>query len=149
MSFKNLNLSSRVGIIGAIAPRAAPVGAVSSPWFDMQKLFTAMAAINVGAFGAGATIDAQIEQATDAAGTGAKPVPGSQIAQLLAAGGDNRQVVIDHRQEDMDRNADYRFFRLTITVGGAATQVSAVILGADFRYGSATANDAASVAQIV
>jgi hypothetical protein len=147
--YHNLNLSSRIAVLGGISPRAAAIGAVSTPWLDMQSLFTAMALISIGAFGAGATVDAQIEQATDAAGANAKPIPGSQITQLVAAGGNDRQAQIDLRQEDFDRNAGFRFFRLTVTVGGAATQLAASLIGADFRAGSGTRNGAASVAQTV
>lgn len=147
--FHNLNLSSRIGLIGSISPRSAAVGTISTPWLDMQMLFTVMALISVGAFGAAATIDAQIDQATDSAGANAKVVPGSQITQLIAAGGNDRQVQIDLRQEDFDRNASFRYFRLTITVGGAPTFLTAMLLGTDFRAGSGTSNDAASVAQTV
>jgi hypothetical protein len=115
----------------------------------LQALFTVMVLLSIGAFGAGATIDAQVEQATDAAGAGAKPVPGSQITQMVAAGGNDRQAQIDLRQEDLDRNAGYRFFRLTVTVGGAATQLAASLIGADFRAASGTRNGATSVAQTV
>ncbi|MFD1951875.1 hypothetical protein ACFSGX_13965 [Sphingomonas arantia] len=147
--YHNLNLSSRVAVLGGISPRAAAVGTVSTPWMDMQMLFTAMAILSIGAFGAGATVDAQIEQATDANGANAKPIPGSQITQLLAAGGNDRQAQIDLRQEDFDRNAGFRFFRLTVTVGGAATQLAASLIGADFRAGSGTRNAATTVAQTV
>jgi hypothetical protein len=147
--FHNLNLSSRIALLGGISPRAAAVGSVSTPWLDIQMLFTVMALISIGAFGANATIDAQIEQATDGNGANAKVVPGSQITQLVAAGGNDRQAQIDLRQEDFDRNAGFRYFRLTVTVGGAATQLAALILGTDFRAGNGTSNDAASVAQTV
>lgn len=147
--FHNLNLSSRIALLGGISPRAAAVGSISTPWLDMQMLFTVVALISIGVFGAGATIDAQIEQATDSAGANAKLVPGSQITQLLAAGGNDRQAQIDLRQEDFDRNAGFRFFRLTVTVGGAATQLAVTVLGTDFRAGIGTSNDATSVAQTV
>lgn len=147
--FNNLNLSSRIGLLGGISPRAAAVGVVSTPWMDMQMLFTAMVLISIGAFGAGATVDAQIEQATDGNGANAKPIPGSQIAQMVAAGGNDRQAQIDLRQEDFDKNAGFRFFRLTVTVGGAATQLAASVIATDFRAGNGTSNDAATVAQTV
>ncbi|MDP1026388.1 hypothetical protein Q5H91_04120 [Sphingomonas sp. KR1UV-12] len=146
---KNLNLSSRIGVIGSISPRSAGVGTLTTPWLDMQSLFTVMAVLAIGAFGANATVDAQIEQATDGNGAGAKPVPGSQITQLVAAGGNDRQAQIDLRQEDFDKNAGYRFFRLSVTVGGAATLLAASLVGADFRQGTGTRNVAASVAQTI
>ena len=147
--YHNLNLSSRIALLGGISPRAAAVGTVSTPWMDMQMLFTAMVLISLGAFGAGATVDAQIEQATDGNGANAKAIPGSQIAQLVAAGGNDRQAQIDLRQEDFDRNAGFRFFRVSITVSGAETQLAASVIATDFRAGNGTNNDAASVAQTV
>lgn len=147
--FHNLNLSSRIGVIGGISPRSAGVGAVTTGWLDMQSLFTVLALISIGAFGANATVDAQIEQATDVNGTGAKPIPGSQITQLVAAGGNDRYAQINLRQEDFDRNAGFRFFRLSMTVGGAATQLAASIIGSDFRAGGGAQNAATSVAQTV
>lgn len=147
--FSNLNLSSRIAMLGGVSPRAAAVGTVSTPWLDMQMLFAVMVLISIGAFGNAATVDAQIEQATDGNGANAKPIPGSQITQLVAAGGNDRQAQIDLRQEDFDKNAGLRFFRVTVTVGGAATQLAAMVLGTDFRAGNGTSNDAASVAQTV
>lgn len=147
--YHNLNLSSRIGVIGAISPRAAGVGAVSTPWLDMQSLFTALVLLSIGAFGVNATVDAQIEQATDANGANAKPIPGSQITQLVAAGGNDRQAQINLRQEDFDRNAGFRFFRVTVSVAGAATQLAVSVIGADFRAGTGTQNAAASIAQTV
>lgn len=147
--FNNLNLSSRIALLGGISPRAAAAGAVSTPWLDMQMLFTVMVLVSIGAFGAGATVDVQIEQATDVNGANAKPVPGSQITQLVAAGGNDRQAQIDLRQEDFDKNAGFRFFRVTVTIGGAATQLAAMVLGTDFRAGNGTSNDATTIAQTV
>lgn len=147
--FSNLNLSSRIAMLGGVSPRAAAVGTVSTPWLDMQMLFAVMVLISIGAFGNAATVDAQIEQATDGNGANAKPIPGSQITQLVAAGGNDRQAQIDLRQEDFDKNAGFRFFRVTVTVGGAATQLAAMVLGTDFRAGNGTSNDATSVAQTV
>ena len=147
--YHNLNLSSRIGVIGSISPRSAAAGAVSTAWLDMQSFFTALALISIGDFGDGATIDAQIEQATDASGANAKPIPGSQITQLAAADGNDRQAQINLRQEDFDRNAGFRFFRLTVTVGGAATQLAAAVIGTDFRAGGGAQNAAASVAQTI
>jgi len=147
--FSNLNLSSRIAMLGGVSPRAAAVGTVSTTWLDMQMLFAVMVLISIGAFGNAATVDAQIEQATDGNGANAKPIPGSQITQMVAAGGNDRQAQIDLRQEDFDKNAGFRFFRVTVTVGGAATQLAAMVLGTDFRAGNGTINDAASVAQTV
>lgn len=150
MNNPNLNPSVRAGVIGVINPQSAAAGTYTTGWIDMQKFFAAMAVLSVGALGASATVDAKIQQATDNAGTGAKDVSGSAITQLTKAGtDDNKQAIINLRQEDLDKNNGFRFARLSVTVATAASLIGAVILGMDARYGDLTANDAASVDEIV
>jgi hypothetical protein len=144
----NLNPSVRAALGGFIAPAQAGVGTVTTGWVDMRKFFAALGVLNVGVIGAGGTVDAKVQQATDANGTGAKDVPGLAITQLLKAGGDNRQVAINIRPEDMDK-AGYRFARLSVTVGTASTFLSASLLGFDPRYGAASANQSGTVVETV
>ena len=145
----NLDPSARVGIAGVIPAQQVGVGTVTSNWVDMRNTFALLATLNIGVIGAGGTIDAKIEQATDAAGAGAKAVAGLATAQIVKAGGDNRQAAINVRQEDLDKNAGFRFARLSVTVGGAATLLSAMLVGFDARYGAGGANQLGSVAQTV
>lgn len=145
----NLNPSARAAIAGFLPPASVAAGTVTTGWVDMRTFLSLLALINVGVFGANATVDAKVQQATDGAGAGAKDVAGSTITQLLAAGGNNRQVAIDIRPEDLDKNNGFKFVRLSLTVGTAATFVSAVLLGFDPRYGAASANQSNSVAQTV
>ncbi|WP_419827667.1 hypothetical protein [Sphingomonas sp.] len=145
----NLNPSARAAIAAFLPPQQAAAGTVTSGWMDMRTFFDAHATLSVGVFGAGATVDAKIEQATDANGTNAKAVNGLAITQLVAAGGNNRQSVINVRQEDLDKNAGFKFVRLSVTVGVAATFVSGTLIGLDARYGAAAANQSASVAETV
>jgi hypothetical protein len=100
--------------------------------------------------GAAATLDAKIQQAQDAAGAGAKDVPAKLITQLTQAGADsNKQAIINLRQGELDANAGYTHARLTLTVGAAASLVSAMLLAMDPRYNPASDSDAASVDEIV
>lgn len=145
----NLNPSARAAIAGFLPPASVGVGTATTGWVDMRTFFALLALINVGAFGVNGTIDAKIQQAMDGTGAGAKDVAGSAITQLLAAGGNNRQVAIDIRPEDLDKNNGFKFVRLSLTVGTAATLVSAVLMGLDPRYGTAAANQSTSVAQTV
>ena len=66
--FNNLNLSSRIALLGGISPRAAAVGAVSTPWLDMQMLSIVMAPVSIGAFGAEPTVEVPSKRANDAKG---------------------------------------------------------------------------------
>lgn len=145
----NLNPSARTAIAGVIPPQQAAPGTVTTGFVDMRNFFAVLAMLNAGAIGAGGTIDAKIEQATDANGAGVKPVTGLAITQLAKAGGDNRQAAINLRQEDMDKNNGFRFARLSVTVGGAATFLSAMLVAFDARYGTGTANQSTTVAETV
>lgn len=139
--------SQRVGVVGVISPVSQAAGTVTSAWIDAGKWHNFMALLKTGVLGAAATVDAKIQQATDNAGTGAKDVTGKSITQLVKASNDNDQVTIDLKQEDLDFNNGFSFFRVSVTVGTAASLIDATILGFDPRYGFATDNDAATVVQ--
>jgi hypothetical protein len=147
MSGPALRPSQRVGVVGAISPLSQAAGTVNSGWMDVTTFHNFMAVLKTGVLGASATVDAKLQQATDNSGTGAKDIAGKAITQLVKASNDNDQVTIDLKQEDTDFNNGFKFFRLSVTVGTAASLVDATILGFDARYGFATDNDAATVVQ--
>lgn len=147
--FSNLNPSDRAGIAAVIDPVQAAVGTITTPWVDARTFHSLLAILATGVLGAGATIDASFEQATSNAGAGVKAVPGSAITQIVKATGDSKQVLININGADLDKNGGFKFVRLTITVGGAPSLLSAIILGLDPRYGAAGANQSATVAQTV
>ena len=141
--------SQRVRIVGFISPVSQAAGTVTSGWMDATTFHKFLVALKTGVLGAAATVDAKLQQATDNAGTGAKDVTGKAITQLGKASNDNNQVTIDLKQEDLDFNNGFKWFRLSVAVGVAASLVDATILGFDARYGFGTDNDAASVVQNV
>lgn len=149
MTDVNLKPSQRVSIVGAVDPQSSST-AKSSGWIDASNFHNYMAVIAIGAFGASGTVDAKLEQATDNSGTGAKDVTGKSITQLTDAGSDdNKQVLINLKQEELDFANDFQFFRLTITPATAATLIYGEVLGFDPRYGVATDNDATTVDEVV
>lgn len=97
----------------------------------------------------GSTVDAKLQQATDSGGTGAKDVTGKAITQLLAAGGNNRQAIIEARDTDLDVNNGFAYVRLSITVGTAASLIQALLLGTNPIFVPASAFKQAGVAQMV
>ena len=144
-----LKPSQRVALVGAIDPQSANA-AKTSGWIDATKYLNYMATISVGALGASATVDAKLEQATDGSGAGAKDVTGRSITQLTKAGADdNKQVEINLKQEDLDFNNGFKFFRLSVTPAVAASLIAGFVQGFDPRYGVASDSDAASVDEIV
>ncbi|PZO77072.1 MAG: hypothetical protein DI640_01440 [Sphingomonas taxi] len=145
----NLDPSARIAIAGVIPAQQAAPGVVTSTWVDMAKFYAVLASLNVGVIGAAGTVDAKIEQATDANGTGAKAITGLALVQIAKAGGDNRQAGINVRQEDLDKNGGFRFVRVSVTVGGAATFLSASLTGFDARYGAGSANQLGTTATAI
>lgn len=73
-----------------------------------------------GAMVQNATVDLQIWQATDAAGTGAKVIAGKAITQLTQAGGDGDDAVaIEVRTEELDVDGGFGYVAAILTVAVA------------------------------
>ncbi|MBB2915863.1 hypothetical protein [Cupriavidus alkaliphilus] len=134
-------------VVAAIDPSSQGAGAATTAWVSADDFHAYMAVVAIGAFGSGATVDAKIQQAKDSSGTGAKDITGKSVTQLVAAGGNNRQAVINFMPEDLDVNNGFTHVRLSVTVGTAASLTAGVLLGVGARQGPPSA--AASVAQIV
>jgi hypothetical protein len=149
MSGINLKPSQRVSVVGVIQPQSASSVQVSG-WLDATTFHNFMAVLQVGALGASATVDAKIQQATSSGGAGAKDVTGKAITQLTKAGtDDNKQVLLNLKQEDLDFNNGFKFFQVSMTPATAACLISGAVLGFDPRYGMASDNDAATVDEVV
>lgn len=146
----NLPISGRAGVVGVIDPDAYAANTYTTDWIDMRTWFWLMAIIMAGDLGAAATIDAKVEQATTAGGAGAKDVAGLGITQLTKVGtDDNKQALINIGSEDLDFNNGYRFVRLSVTVAVASSDMGAVVIGMNPRYGMPSASDAATVDETV
>ena len=146
----NLLPSQRVALVGIIDPDAYAAGAVSTGWIAAKDHLSFLAVVTAGDLGASATVDAKLEQATSAAGAGAKDITGKAITQLTKAGtDDNKQALINLKQEELDVNNGFTHFRLTVTVATATSDAGGFVLGFDPAYGPATLNDLASVDEIV
>lgn len=142
-------MSERMALVAALDPVAIPTGIVTTGWIDMAKTPNLLAVIMAGALGAGGTIDAKLQQASSAAGAGAKDIAGKAITQLTQAGTNksNKQVQINLRGEELDRNGGFSFVRLSMTVAVATSVAGAVVLGAGARFGPSA--NAASVIETV
>ena len=147
--YPNAKPSELLSVLATLDPSVQAAGAAVTTWVPVKNHHTFMALISVGAFGASATVDAKFRQATDAAGTGAKDVAGRAIVQMLAAGGNNKQVVINMKTGDLDTENNYAFIGLTVTVGAAATATSALLIGTNPRFADAAAFNQAGVVQVI
>lgn len=137
-------------VVGVIDPDAYAAGPYSTVYIDMSKREGIQALLLVGTMAATSTVDAKLEQATDAAGTGVKDITGKAIAQLTAAGTDSdKQAVINLRKEELDIANGFSHARLTVTVAVAASDMGAVVMSSAENYGPASDNDLASVDEII
>lgn len=143
-------LQDSVAIVATIDPEAQGAATVTSDYVDMSKFHDIQAMLLVGEMAASSTVDAKLRQATDGSGTGVKDISGKSITQLTQAGTDSdKQVVINCRADELDKDNSFDFVQLSVTVAAAASDLAAVIIGFDSRYEAATANDLASVDEII
>jgi hypothetical protein len=145
----NSKLSESLAVLATINPTSQAAGAATSGWVSMADARRILALVSVGVFGASATVDAKLQQASDSSGTGAKDVTGKAIVQLLAAGGNNVQALINVNSDELDTANGFGYVQLSVTVGAAATETSAVVLGGNARYEPASAFNQVGVVQIV
>lgn len=145
----NARLAEVLSVLGTIDPVSQGAGSVSTGWLSAANHERFMALVQTGVLGASATVDAKLQQATDSAGTGVKDVTSKAIAQIVKASGDNKQALINLRAEELDLANNFTYFRLTITVGTAASLVGASVLGGVAKNGPASAlNQAATVQNV-
>jgi hypothetical protein len=145
----NAKISEQAAVLATINPVSQGVGTAVSGWISAANFERFQAMLSIGAFGAAATVDAKLQQATDAVGTGAKDIAGKAVVQLLAAGGNNRQALINLRASELDVNNGFSYFQLSVTVAAAATLIAANVLGGVAKNLPASALNQAGVAQII
>lgn len=147
--FTNARIAEQLALLATIDPGSQAPGSVTTGWLSAANFERFIATVQTGVLGAGATLDGLLQQATDSAGTGAKAITGKALAQIVKASGDGKQALINLRQDEMDLANNFTFFRLSLTVGTAASLVSAVVHAAIARNYPANVLNQAAVVQIV
>lgn len=147
--YPNSRLAEQLSILGTIDPVSQAAGSVTTGWLSAAQHERFMALVQTGVLGAAATVDAKLQQATDSSGTGAKDVTGKAITQIVKATGDNKQALINLRAEELDMANGFTYFRLSITVGTAASLVGASVMGGVPKNMPASALNQAGVVQNV
>jgi hypothetical protein len=145
----NAKISEQLALLGVISAVSQGVGSVSSGWISAANHERFMAIVATGVLGTAATVDAKIQQATDSSGTNAKDVANKAITQIVKASGDNKQALINLKADELDMAGGFNYVQLTITVGAAASLVSAAVLGGVGKNLPATGLNPASVVQVV
>ena len=146
----NIKGSELTAVLAEVQPISQGAGTVTTSWINISQFYSLLAIISTGIMGASGTVDAKLQQATSAAGAGAKDVTGKAITQLQqAASGSNVHALINLRGQELDTNGGFNYVRLSITVGTAASLIAAKLLGLNPVYMPASANNDAAVVQVV
>ena len=147
--FPNSKASEMLAVLATIDPASQAAGAISSGWVSVANHLGFLAVVQTGVLGTSATVDAKLQQALDATGTGAKDITGRAIIQIVKATGDNKQALINVKPEDLDTVNGFGFVRVTVTVGAAASVTSAQLIGVNPRFAPADAANQAAVVQVI
>lgn len=112
-----------------LVPDSYAAGIHTTGYVSMANRQRAVLLLGVGEMQATSTVDVQLWQATSAAGADAKIIAGKAITQLTQAGGDGDDLVaIELRTEELDVNGEFAYVAAIVTVGNAASELSAVLL---------------------
>lgn len=147
-----LRPSDRAAVADAIDPDAYTAAAYSTAYIHVADFEKLMAIVAWGTLGTAATINAKFEQATTSGGAGVKDITGKAMTEVIETASptpNDQQAIINVAGEDLDADNGFDYVRLTVTVGVATSDMGAVLLGMNPRYGPASDNDAASVVEIV
>jgi hypothetical protein len=107
-----------------------------SDWVNVGGYHRLVLVVHVGAMTANSTLDAGFQQASAAAGTGAKSISGKTITQLTQAGGDGNEdpIIIELRTEELDVDGGFEYVRFYVTVDSNPVTYSAIMYGIVPRF---------------
>jgi hypothetical protein len=138
--------SENLSILGRISPASGAGG--NSGWISVadHAKFAAIGLIGASDH----NINAKLEGATDAAGSGAADLAGYAITQIGNASVDNKEFMIELSAKAL-AGLGFTHFRFSIAgAGGAAALASGLVLGLEpYVAGPGIVRNAASVAQVV
>ena len=79
--FPNAKGSELLAILATLDPASQAAGTATTGWISLAMHNGLLAVIQTGALGTGATVDAKVQQALDAVGTGAKDIAGNAFVR--------------------------------------------------------------------
>ncbi len=145
----NAKASEVVSVLANYNAASVAASTVTTGWISAANHERFLAIVSAGVLGSSATLDAKLQQATDSSGTGVKDITGKAITQMVKATGDNDCALINLSAPELDVANSFTHFRLSITVGTAASLLDAKVLGLNARYEPASAFNIAGVVEIV
>lgn len=152
----NMKAAEGAAIVGVIDPDAYSNAAYETSWIDVSKFQQLLAIIMAGTLGSSATINAKWQLNDISGDSGAEDITGKSITALTQAGTDSdKQALLSLRPEEMVgatksfKLGTARYAKLIVTVGVAASDMGAIVLGFGLRNGLVSANDLASVDEIL
>jgi hypothetical protein len=152
MSFVNTLPTERVAVLAALNPISQSASASATGYVDCSKFRRLLAVVQVGVLGSSATVDAKLTAGTTSSGGSTVDITPA-ITQLTQAGTDaNKQVLINldtAKLQTLTPGTNYRYVKLTVTVGTADSLTAALILGFDPINGPASDNNATTVDEVV
>ena len=139
--------SEEAAVVATVDPDAYAAAAYNSDEVDMSKWERIQAIVFAGTLGASATLNFKL-QSSATSGSGFADITGKAITALTQAGtDDDKQAIINLRSDELPDG--HRYVIAVMTVGVAASDAGAVIMGHRPRYAPATDNDLASVDEII
>ncbi len=119
--------------LATLAPITAngTVGEHNTGWVNMENYYRMVILLNIGTPAQGATIDIDVEEATDNAGAGIQNIAGKTITQVVAA--DTEGIVaIELRGEELTQG--YSFVNVEVTVAVDAYTYGLYVFGTVPHY---------------
>lgn len=139
----NENMSEALAVVGQIAPVSSST-TVNTAVFNAAGFYRVLAIVNVGALGSSATVDAGFKSGTTS-GTVTTTVTGTTITQITS--GSTNLVLVELKAETLAGLTEGPYLKFYITVGTAASLISAVVLGCYCYAPSSSATAALSLTQ--
>jgi len=133
-------ISNAISIPALVIQSGAGTG--TTGWIDMGDQDAVLGVVYAET--AGTSLDAKFEQATNAAGAGAKDVPDTAITQITS---DEEGAKIECYAGQLDVDNSFNHIRLSFTVAGAGVASGHVVVCDEERYSPGA--DSAKIVEIV
>lgn len=147
----NIQLTESLGVVATIDPDVHTAAAYISDEIDMSKWTRVVFIVMTGTLGSSATVDFVVKGgAATNAGSHSTTVTGKSLTQITQAGtdGSDKQYLVEVSAEECAAQG-LNFIEGTMTVGTATSDAGCVAIGYRDDYSDVTAQDLASVTEIV